>query len=156
MGTLLSRMPGVTPFLDDASIMGFSSTEITGQHIKIPLPPQFLVILRWRYMRQAQMYSRRFFIYTYSLFILYSKFNKDNYLPLYLGIWIIWMWPLSTCLFIFWLSKTHKQVSNSREKEEHRDLNTHYPLRFKSVIVEVMDRVSYNQGYIKEKNNGYL
>lgn len=66
-----------------------------------------------------------------------------------------WLYPPPLYVFI-WFSKTHKQVSNSREKEEHRDLNTHYPLRFKSVIAEMMDRVSHNQGSIKKKNNGYL
>ena len=45
MGILLSRMPGVTPFLDDALIMGFSSTEVTGQHIKV-CPSWLLVIFR--------------------------------------------------------------------------------------------------------------
>lgn len=35
MGTLLSKTPGVTPFLDDASVMRFNPTEITGQYIKI-------------------------------------------------------------------------------------------------------------------------
>ena len=45
MGILLSRMPGVTPFLDNASIMGFSSTEVIGQRIKI-FPSWLLVILR--------------------------------------------------------------------------------------------------------------
>lgn len=45
MGILLSRMPGVTPFLDDALIMGFSSTEVIGQCIKI-FPSWLLFIFR--------------------------------------------------------------------------------------------------------------